>query len=1476
MTPSPSPASRRRSRLAGVAVLAAAMAPPAASGQPAQRSGPPIYPETSNTAESLLGNADNHARGGQWNEAVSLYIRVLGEFGSALRLVPKDDPLADPGGASQVFMDIREYCQRKIAALPPEGRAEYRRRADGQAGLLYRQGAERRDEGALRKVAEESFCSSFGDDAWEAVGDLAYQDGRFDEAVAAYRHLVPDDPQAKGAFAHPDPSVDLPRVAAKKLLCRAALGEDYAEELGAFAARFGNPKGKFAGREGPLAEILSAAIKEDGWGAGATPEPRWPTFAGSPSRTLVAPEAVDLGMGSFQWREKLSSKPSGGRQAGARIMIRGLDPPSPSPPDGQGLAFHPIILGDQVLIADDQRVISYPLNGAGEDADGVPREGKVRELWKHEQQPFGGPTVRGMSEAPARYTLTAHDGRIFARLGPSQVIASNQFGRRAPSMIVALDLRTQGKQLWKVSAAQVPLPGRKEEGANLLAGFEGTPVADDRGVYVAVTEGGNGGNQLYVACLDPASGAVKWVRFLFQSNLAVGGNNPMAMMGMMGGDDGITELEHRLLTVSGATVYYQTNLGAVAALDAVTGRIRWLATYPRRPVGSGNAGRDLNPAIVEGKRVYVAPKDSDAIFAFDVETGRLAWQTSKDLPIADVVHLLGVSKGKLIATGNHVYFLDAATGGLATRWPQGGAGFTGYGRGVLAGDAVYWPTRSEIHVLDQSSGLVKRPPIKLGETFQATGGNLAVGDGFVAIAQEDYLVVYCQNKRLIKRYRDLITRSPGSAGAHYRLAQALEREGIVEESLASYAESARRARGSDLVDGRSLRDAARDQGYRLRFRLASRGGEAGDWAAAARWCREAAEVARTDGDRLPALLKLAEAQEKLGKPADAAATLQGILAQEPLQRLSVTTDASRSVRADLLIAQRLGELIRDHGRGAYARFDAEAADLLAKARGAKDVRMLQEVERAYPAASVVPDALLALAGAWSEGGHPGEAAATLKRLLGGDPGPDRRAMALWELANAYEAQKNHGLAREALGRIVAELPDVRREPGGEAYAELAAARLSRPPLGQGGGLAAPPFVRLADSEWPEAVDTEPVAVEGEAPSRESGPILLAKSGEVRPIRPGSEPGWSFGLDEPPIWAAYLDDRLLLATGSKVVALELPSGKPAWTYDGALGSAARPEANPFARLRNPSDLHESRIGQGLLEGFRVQGGRVFFLRGKAEFVALDGATGQVDWTYSPAADRINRTLWVGPNRIVLQARDPHAIVLLDPLTGRRPREIPQGEEAPSWLGEPIGISDRLIGVVLNRQSVAAIDVETGGIAWSTKLTAVMPPYDSPRLFGDARALLALVDGRTLVRLDPASGDRLWECPLGQESLHARATPLLIADDRVYVACDGALRAIALGDGRALWVRPLGLPARGWSVELIPGAILAWPDLPRVDPSDPAGGGPLPIVTLGREDGRFIQRLAFPASRRILMRRDGPTLMVATGGGAWTLGPPPAVP
>ena len=143
---------------------------------------------------SCCVNAANHAQDRQWSEAINIYQRVIDQFGDKVAKLPKERAGADASGDFVLYVDERRFCHAAIAHLPPEAREIYRNRIDGLAERWFRQGASQRDLGLLRRVVDQAFCSSWGDDALELLGDLAFQDGRFGEALAMYRRLVPDRP----------------------------------------------------------------------------------------------------------------------------------------------------------------------------------------------------------------------------------------------------------------------------------------------------------------------------------------------------------------------------------------------------------------------------------------------------------------------------------------------------------------------------------------------------------------------------------------------------------------------------------------------------------------------------------------------------------------------------------------------------------------------------------------------------------------------------------------------------------------------------------------------------------------------------------------------------------------------------------------------------------------------------------------------------------------------------------------------------------------------------------------------------------------------------------------------------------------------------------------------------------------------------------------------------------------------------------
>src|SRR5271166_3067775 len=419
-----------------------------ARGQGPNHGASKFYPDSSEKAETLLRNAASLARDSQWSEAIEIYQRIIDQYGDKVAKLPKDKVGAVDQTSDEfvLFVDLRAYCHRSLAKLPPEARAIYRNRMDSLAERWFREGESRRDAALLRRVVELTFCSSWGDEALELLGDLAFQDGRFGEALAMYRPLVPDRPDDAFGLVHPDPSIDLARIAAKKLLCRAATGEKLmlAQELESFSNRFPGASGALTGRKGPYAKILEESLRADHLAPPAQPDSRWPTFAGAFSRTRVVAEPIDVG--SLQWKVSLD-RIVPNRPGYPYGFPRGMSS-NPALPLDRLLGYHPIVLGDQVIVGDGTRVLAYNLN----DRPGN-REGGValaiEPAWKYDPDTTAPQAYRTSSGVP-RYTLTAVGNRVYARMGaatPSPFSIPNR-GGGSSSYITALDWSTQGKLLW--------------------------------------------------------------------------------------------------------------------------------------------------------------------------------------------------------------------------------------------------------------------------------------------------------------------------------------------------------------------------------------------------------------------------------------------------------------------------------------------------------------------------------------------------------------------------------------------------------------------------------------------------------------------------------------------------------------------------------------------------------------------------------------------------------------------------------------------------------------------------------------------------------------------------------------------------------------------------------------------------------------------------------------------------------------------
>ncbi len=623
------------------------------------------------------------------------------------------------------YVGLRDYCQLQLAALPPEALKLYRGRVDALAEKWYREGVAQRDRRLLLNVVEQLFASSWGDKALLALGDLSFESGDFAAARWYWERIIPhpqptldqqqgiQDSKSKPqgprpkTFStwpgYPDTKLDLAAVRARLVLASILEGDRprAKEDLLEFVRLHKDARGWLAGREAVFSEELAALLAESEKWPPIKQKTGWPTFAGSPARNAIARQKAEPG--GVAWRLPLPTSASFAKN------LAGDDPNAP-------LSYHPILTGNLTLVNTAREIFAI------ETATGKPAFGQSAAIYR---DPFE--RAEAGEAMPAlgvpRYTMTLRDGKVYAWMGSH---LTNQPLMEAssvkPGYLVCLDLQAEGKLLWKISP---------EDGWS----FDGAPVADDRGVYAAMRRN-DIRPQAYVACFDPLSGRQRWRRFVASAETP--------NRGVFG------QYTEDLLTLFGDSLYFNTNLGAVASLSTDDGRIHWVSLYPRARRGNmehlaPHWSRELNPCVYHRGVLYAAPADSPRIFAFDAGDGQILWQSGTE--IEDAVNLLGVADDYLIAGGWRLYWINLKgqrAGHVAHLWPEGNEKL-GYGRGILTERLAVFPTRDTIYLFDRQTAKPEKS-IDL-RPLGASGGNVFLAEEGMIIATGSELFCLQAGKR---------------------------------------------------------------------------------------------------------------------------------------------------------------------------------------------------------------------------------------------------------------------------------------------------------------------------------------------------------------------------------------------------------------------------------------------------------------------------------------------------------------------------------------------------------------------------------------------------------------------------------------------------------------------------------------------------------------------------------------------------------
>lgn len=681
---------------------------------------PSVYvDQLDSTARTQVDLAENYLAEAQWSEALDLLADLAANHAGKLILL-----------APQRYVSVREFCQRVLAGLPPEPLAQYRARVDAEARQWYEAGRAERDRAQVARVVDEAYASSWGDDALWTLGELELEAGEPARARGCWEQLLASPPVqatpsaerdaaeaaegAEGAVPaapvaernlpvrrfFPDSQFDPADVRARLILA-SIVEADWPRadrELSAFSQLHPGARGPLAGRTVVYADVLRGLVEQ---GRAATPN----SAAVADEDARPQPEKRrgrrPLELGALAWTVPLEPPP---RPDPLAARAFGYRPRRVAEDQELCLSYHPLVVGDWVCLATPSGVWVFDL------ATGQPAWGKNPVLVDTEGPNFASRRSLRACLDPPRYTLSESGGKLFGRLGAPVTVWSGDFAfPRVAGYLVGLDLERQGAVLWE------PLRPADEGWA-----FEGPPVCDGQRLYVAMRRS-EVRPQAHVACLDLATGKPRWTRLVCAAQTPVG--------------DLVDQCTHSRLTLDGETLYFNTNLGAVAAIDKHEGAIRWLTTY-RRAAGNdvtrpaAHWYRDLTPCLVHQGLVLAAPADTPSILALDAATGELRWEA----PYADdVVHLLDVGEGQLVASGDRLWWIDLATGRPLRRWPDGPSP-TGRGRGVCAEGYVYWPTRDSIYVFDQAGGdLVKNLPL-LARFPEVAGGNLVIAGQRLLVA----------------------------------------------------------------------------------------------------------------------------------------------------------------------------------------------------------------------------------------------------------------------------------------------------------------------------------------------------------------------------------------------------------------------------------------------------------------------------------------------------------------------------------------------------------------------------------------------------------------------------------------------------------------------------------------------------------------------------------------------------------------------
>ncbi|MEX0977559.1 MAG: hypothetical protein WDZ48_01830, partial [Pirellulales bacterium] len=163
--------------------------------------------EADSSVRTHLERVKAYVADGQWDEAVESLRGLLEGDAKMIAITPRR------------YVNLADYCQVQIASLPSDALALYRQRVDALAQDWYDQALAQRDADGLADIVDKAFCSSWGDDALWALGELELEQGHYSAARHYWEQLIEVPPGRISAalFTAARKRPDLPAEVASQL-----------------------------------------------------------------------------------------------------------------------------------------------------------------------------------------------------------------------------------------------------------------------------------------------------------------------------------------------------------------------------------------------------------------------------------------------------------------------------------------------------------------------------------------------------------------------------------------------------------------------------------------------------------------------------------------------------------------------------------------------------------------------------------------------------------------------------------------------------------------------------------------------------------------------------------------------------------------------------------------------------------------------------------------------------------------------------------------------------------------------------------------------------------------------------------------------------------------------------------------------------------------------------------------------------------